>query len=74
MLIHLELFNQTFSYLCQNNFISNSDQIPSKYFYSGYWITNGFQLDKTNVFIIGPIMEPKKLLVHGSQVILVVKP
>ena len=40
MIIHSKLFNQTFSYLYQNNFISNPNQIHSKQVYFGYPITN----------------------------------
>ena len=47
MIIHSKNFNQTFSYLCQNNFISNPNQIHSKYFYYGYQITNSAQLSRT---------------------------
>ena len=41
MLKHPKLYNQTFSYLCQYNFISNPNQMHSKHFYSSYQIING---------------------------------
>ena len=47
MLKHLNLFNIFFSYLCQNNCISNPNQTPSIYFYFGHQITNNVQLGKT---------------------------
>ena len=34
-------------HLCQNNFISNSNQMHLKHFYSDYHITNGAQLGGT---------------------------
>ena len=46
ILKHLKLFYQIFLYLYQNNFISKSNQIHSKYLYSCYQITNGAQLGK----------------------------
>ena len=43
-----KLFNKTFSYPFQNNFSSKPNQIHSKYFYSGYRMTNGVQLGETS--------------------------
>ena len=48
MLIYSKLFNKTFLYPIQNNFSSKPNQIHSKYFYSGYQITNGAQLGGTS--------------------------
>ena len=44
MITHSKLFNQTFSYCCQNDFISKLNQTHSKYLYSSYQITNEAQL------------------------------
>ena len=43
-----KLFNKTFSYPFQNNFLSKPNRMHSKYLYSGYQITNGAQLGGTS--------------------------
>ena len=47
ILIYSKPFNQTFSFLCQNNFISKPNQLHSNIYFA-YEITNGVQLGETS--------------------------